>query len=138
MYVNVTFFYIHLYKQQVSLIGRSAAIIRAIALGDIASRDRGRPVPAGLAAKARHIAYVAGFNPNAPSIARAYDYFNGGRDSFAADRELAQHLVDIFPPIPVTVRENREFLDRTVTCPAPASPPPVCAAVPARGLPCDR
>jgi O-methyltransferase involved in polyketide biosynthesis len=58
---------------------------------------------------------VADFNPNVPSIARVYDYFNGGKDNFAADRELAQHLIDIFPPIPVTVRENKEFLDRAVS-----------------------
>jgi hypothetical protein len=58
---------------------------------------------------------VAGFDPNTPSIARVYDYFLGGRDNFAADRELAQRLIDIFPPIPVTVRENKEFLDRAVT-----------------------
>lgn len=55
---------------------------------------------------------MAGFNPNAPSIGRVYDYFNGGKDNFAADRELAQHLIDVFPPIPATVRENREFLGR--------------------------
>jgi hypothetical protein len=63
----------------------------------------------------RNIPYVAGFDPNTPSIARVYDYFLGGRDNFAADRELAQRLIDIFPPIPVTVRENKEFLDRAVT-----------------------
>ncbi len=59
--------------------------------------------------------YVAGFDPNSPSIARVYDYFLGGRDNFAADRELAQRLIEIFPPIPVTVRENKQFLDRAVT-----------------------
>ena len=63
----------------------------------------------------RNIPCVAGFDPNTPSIARVYDYFLGGRDNFAADRELAQRLIDIFPPIPVTVRENKQFLDRAVT-----------------------
>lgn len=57
---------------------------------------------------------MADFDPKTPSIARVYDYFLGGKDNFAADRELAQHLIDVFPPIPVTVRENKQFLDRVV------------------------
>jgi O-methyltransferase involved in polyketide biosynthesis len=57
---------------------------------------------------------VADFDPTTPSIARVYDYFLGGRENFAADRELAQRLIDVFPPIPVTVRENKQFLDRAV------------------------
>jgi len=58
---------------------------------------------------------VADFDPSTPSIARVYDYFLGGRDNFAADRELAQRLIDVFPPIPVTVRENKQFLRGAVT-----------------------
>jgi O-methyltransferase involved in polyketide biosynthesis len=58
--------------------------------------------------------YVADFDPTTPSIARVYDYFLGGRDNFAADRELAQRLIGVFPPIPVTVRENKRFLERAV------------------------
>jgi O-methyltransferase involved in polyketide biosynthesis len=58
---------------------------------------------------------VADFDASTPSIARVYDYFLGGRDNFAADRVLAQRLIDIFPPIPVTVRENKQFLERAVT-----------------------
>jgi O-methyltransferase involved in polyketide biosynthesis len=57
---------------------------------------------------------VAGFDPSAPSIARIYDYFLGGRDNFAADRVLAQRLMDLFPPIPVAVKENKRFLDYAV------------------------
>jgi O-methyltransferase involved in polyketide biosynthesis len=63
----------------------------------------------------RTMPYVADFDPTTPSIARVYDYFLGGRDNFAADRELGQRLIDIFPPIPVTVRENKQFLDRAVS-----------------------
>jgi O-methyltransferase involved in polyketide biosynthesis len=59
--------------------------------------------------------YVADFDPNTPSIARVYDYFVGGRDNFAADRELAQRLIDLFPPLVVTVQENKQFLERAVT-----------------------
>jgi O-methyltransferase involved in polyketide biosynthesis len=58
--------------------------------------------------------WVAEFDPSAPSIARVYDYFLGGRDNFAADRELAQRLIATLPPIPAIVRENKQFLDRVV------------------------
>ena len=58
--------------------------------------------------------FVADFDPSTPSIARVYDYLNGGKDNFAADRELAQRLIDIFPPITVTVTENKRFLDLAV------------------------
>jgi O-methyltransferase involved in polyketide biosynthesis len=61
------------------------------------------------------MASVAEFNPNLPSVARVYDYLNGGKDNFAADRELAQRLIDVFPPIVVTVQENKQFLERAVT-----------------------
>jgi O-methyltransferase involved in polyketide biosynthesis len=58
--------------------------------------------------------FVADFDPSTPSIARVYDYINGGKDNFAADRELAQRLMDVFPPIAVTVTENKRFLDLAV------------------------
>jgi hypothetical protein len=29
--------------------------------------------------------FVADFDPSKPSIARVYDYINGGKDNFAAD-----------------------------------------------------
>lgn len=58
---------------------------------------------------------MADFDASTPSIARIYDYFLGGRDNFAADRVLAQRLIEVFPPIPVTVRENKQFLERAVT-----------------------
>jgi O-methyltransferase involved in polyketide biosynthesis len=58
---------------------------------------------------------MADFDPSRPSIARVYDYLLGGRDNFAADRELAQRLIEVFPPIPAIVRENKQFLNRAVT-----------------------
>jgi O-methyltransferase involved in polyketide biosynthesis len=58
---------------------------------------------------------VADFDPKKPSIARVYDYVLGGKDNFAADRELAQQLISLFPPIVVTAQENKGFLDRAVT-----------------------
>jgi O-methyltransferase involved in polyketide biosynthesis len=57
---------------------------------------------------------VADFDPSTPAIARVYDYILGGKDNFAADRELAQYLIDVFPPITITARENKQFLDRAI------------------------
>lgn len=57
---------------------------------------------------------MAEFNPRIPSIAQVYDYFLGGKDNFAADRDLADQMVKIAPLVPVITRENREFLARAV------------------------
>jgi hypothetical protein len=61
------------------------------------------------------IGRVADFDPNVPSIARVYDYFAGGKDNFAADREMADRLLAVYPPIADIVAENRAFLQRAVT-----------------------
>lgn len=50
-----------------------------------------------------------------PSVARMYDYFLGGSHNFAADRELAQRALEVFPDAPHVVRANRAFLRRAVT-----------------------
>jgi SAM-dependent methyltransferase len=49
-----------------------------------------------------------------PQAARMYDYFLGGKDNFAADRETAQALMKIVPTIRAAARENRGFLGRAV------------------------
>ena len=49
-----------------------------------------------------------------PNIARAYDYLLGGKDNFAADRELAEKLVAIYPGTRQMVRDNRRFLARAL------------------------
>ena len=46
--------------------------------------------------------------------ARRYDYWLGGKDNFAADRESADAIETIFPSIRVAARENRNFLHRAV------------------------
>jgi hypothetical protein len=46
--------------------------------------------------------------------ARRYDYWLGGKDNFAADRESADAVEAKFPTIRLTVRENRWFLHRAV------------------------
>ncbi len=50
-----------------------------------------------------------------PSVARMYDFFLGGSHNFAADRELAEQALRVFPDAPYVVRANRAFLRRAVT-----------------------
>ena len=47
--------------------------------------------------------------------ARRYDYWLGGKDNFAADRESGDAIAAVFPAIRVAVLENRRFLRRAVT-----------------------
>ena len=44
-----------------------------------------------------------------------WDYWLGGKDNFAADRELAQTMLDINPLAAQMARENRQFLGRAVS-----------------------
>jgi S-adenosyl methyltransferase len=55
------------------------------------------------------------FDAGKPSIARAYDYALGGKDNFAADRELVAKMLEVFPLSVVLTRENRQFLARAVS-----------------------
>jgi len=47
--------------------------------------------------------------------ARRYDYWLGGKDNFAADRESGDAVLKVFPGARVWARENRSFLRRVVT-----------------------
>ena len=49
-----------------------------------------------------------------PHPARIYDFFLGGKDHFAADRETAQVLLRLNPTGRTIARENRAFLGRVV------------------------
>ena len=49
-----------------------------------------------------------------PHSARMYDYYLGGKDNFAADREAAEKVLQIFPDVAVGARANRRFLGRAV------------------------
>jgi hypothetical protein len=49
-----------------------------------------------------------------PHMARIYDYFLGGKNHFAADRETADKIIATNPAIRVAARENRAFLGRAV------------------------
>ena len=53
-------------------------------------------------------------NTSQPNIARIYDYLLGGKDNFAADRDEADRLLQVYPLLPAKARENRRFLARAV------------------------
>lgn len=55
-----------------------------------------------------------GVDPTKPSVARVYDYFLGGKDNFAVDREVAQMALQVTPDGPASGRANRAFLRRVV------------------------
>jgi trans-aconitate methyltransferase len=46
--------------------------------------------------------------------ARMYDYLLGGKDNFAADRELGEKVLQAYPDAAVAARANRAFLGRAV------------------------
>jgi S-adenosyl methyltransferase len=46
--------------------------------------------------------------------ARIYDYWLGGKDNFAADREAAEQVIAVFPGIIPGVQANRALLGRAV------------------------
>ena len=54
------------------------------------------------------------FDPAKPNIARVWDYWLGGKDNFAADRELAEKMMAIQPFSAQMAQENRQFLGRAV------------------------
>jgi hypothetical protein len=58
---------------------------------------------------------MEGIDKAKPSIARVYDYWLGGKDNFAADRELAERLAAMWPPWVEACRANRRFVGRAVT-----------------------
>jgi hypothetical protein len=58
--------------------------------------------------------FSARFNPEVAHPARVYDYWLGGKDNFAADREAAEQVIAVRPTILADVRANRAFLGRVV------------------------
>ena len=49
-----------------------------------------------------------------PHPARVYDFLLGGKDNFAADRAVAERLLQSWPTARATARESRAFLARAV------------------------
>jgi hypothetical protein len=64
------------------------------------------PVPLGRA--------PAKIDTGVAHIARVYNYWLGGADNYAADREAAEEVIAAFPNIRVSVRAQRAFLGRAV------------------------
>jgi O-methyltransferase involved in polyketide biosynthesis len=50
-----------------------------------------------------------------PHSARVWNYFLGGKDNFAADRELGEQVKAVYPQIVEVARVSRAFLARAVT-----------------------
>jgi hypothetical protein len=57
---------------------------------------------------------VAGVDTSVPNVARVYDYLLGGKDNFAADRQLGDQLLAEFPQSGWISRQNRAFVGRAV------------------------
>ncbi|GAA4248377.1 SAM-dependent methyltransferase [Dactylosporangium darangshiense] len=49
-----------------------------------------------------------------PHPARRYNYWLGGKDNFAADRESGDKIAAVYPPIRTAALANRRFLERAV------------------------
>ncbi len=54
------------------------------------------------------------FDTSVAHIARVYDYWLGGKDNFAADREAGAEAMQAYPDLVSSVRANRAFLARGV------------------------
>ena len=55
-----------------------------------------------------------GVDARMPNIARVYDAFLGGKDNFAADRQVVESVLRVSEDAPVIARANRSFLRRVV------------------------
>jgi O-methyltransferase involved in polyketide biosynthesis len=54
------------------------------------------------------------YNPTVPNVARMYDYYLGGKNNFAADREAADKALAVAPELRAGAAEVRKFLTRAV------------------------
>jgi hypothetical protein len=54
------------------------------------------------------------FDTGVPHIARVYNYWLGGKDNFAADREMGERTIAAYPELPMSARAGRAFLVRVV------------------------
>jgi O-methyltransferase involved in polyketide biosynthesis len=54
------------------------------------------------------------FDTSVPHSARVYNYWLGGKDNFAADREAAERALEAYPGLVFGARANRAFLGRAV------------------------
>jgi hypothetical protein len=57
---------------------------------------------------------LRGFDPTVPSPARMWNYWVGGKDNFAADREAAEKIMAAMPSLPMIARSVRALLTDVV------------------------
>ena len=57
---------------------------------------------------------VAGLDTGVAHIARIQNYWRGGKDNFAVDRQAAEHAMAAYPDLVSSVRANQAFLARSV------------------------
>ncbi|WP_165939748.1 SAM-dependent methyltransferase [Saccharopolyspora aridisoli] len=57
---------------------------------------------------------LAELDLSSASAARVYDYWLGGANNFAVDREVGEKIVGAVPGVPAAARANRSFLRRAV------------------------
>ena len=50
------------------------------------------------------------FDTRVAHLARVYNYWLGGKDNFAADREAAERVLQVMPSLPLIARAARLFL----------------------------
>jgi hypothetical protein len=62
------------------------------------------------ATKVAQAADLARIDTTKANIARVYDYWLGGKDNFAADRDLAKRTLAVCPQLPQWARDNRAFV----------------------------
>ncbi|AXI79395.1 SAM-dependent methyltransferase [Peterkaempfera bronchialis] len=55
-----------------------------------------------------------GIDVSVPSVARMYDYYLGGKDNYAVDREASDELLKSVPSTKELALNNRQFLRRVV------------------------
>ncbi|MBO2455214.1 SAM-dependent methyltransferase [Actinomadura barringtoniae] len=56
----------------------------------------------------------AGINTNVPHAPRIWNYWVGGKDNYAADREVGDRMAEMYPEIVHLARADRAFLGRAV------------------------
>jgi hypothetical protein len=49
------------------------------------------------------------FDESVPSTARIWNYYIGGKDNFAADRAVAERVIEVLPTVPVVARMTRTY-----------------------------
>jgi O-methyltransferase involved in polyketide biosynthesis len=53
---------------------------------------------------------LADFDASVPNPARMWNYWVGGKDNFAADRQAAEKVLEVMPSLPLIARLARRFL----------------------------